>query len=91
MQQPPSFEDSSNPTHVCHLSKAIYGLKQSPHAWFHALSSTFLSQGFKASLYDSSLFILSAQCASLIVLVYVDDIIVIGSSFELIQALIRSL
>jgi Reverse transcriptase (RNA-dependent DNA polymerase) len=32
MTQPPGFQDPSNPTHVCRLHKAIYGLRQSPRA-----------------------------------------------------------
>lgn len=91
MAQPPGFEDPSKPAHVCRLSKAIYGLKQSPRAWFHALSSALLAQGFKASCYDPSLFILASNGATLIVLIYVDDIIVTGSSLELVHAFIDSL
>lgn len=83
MQQPPEFVNKLKPTHVCRLFKAIYGFKQSPCAWFHALSLALMSQGFKASSYDPSLFILSSQGASLIVLVYMDDIIVTNSSLNL--------
>ena len=32
MEQPPGFSDLINPTHVCHLHKAIYGLKRAPRA-----------------------------------------------------------
>lgn len=39
MRQPPGFEDSSRPTHLCRLVKAIYGLKQAPRAWHTRLSS----------------------------------------------------
>lgn len=91
MAQPPGFEDPTKPSHVCRLSKALYGLKQSPRAWFQALSSALLSQGFKASCYDPSLFILASQGASLIVLIYVDDIIVTGSSATLVHSFIASL
>uniref|UniRef100_A0A2N9FA52 Uncharacterized protein n=1 Tax=Fagus sylvatica TaxID=28930 RepID=A0A2N9FA52_FAGSY len=45
MEQPPGFSDSSCPTHVCRLHKAIYGLKQAPRAWSPTLViGIFLSQ-----------------------------------------------
>jgi hypothetical protein len=33
MRQPPGFEDSLHPGHLCRLDKALYGLKQAPRAW----------------------------------------------------------
>ena len=30
MRQPPGYESSSSPHHVCKLDKALYGLKQAP-------------------------------------------------------------
>nr|GEW45968.1 hypothetical protein [Tanacetum cinerariifolium] len=35
-QQPPRFESSEFPNHVCKLDKALYGLKQAPKAWYQA-------------------------------------------------------
>jgi hypothetical protein len=32
MKQPPGFEDSQHPTHLCKLDKYLYGLKQAPQA-----------------------------------------------------------
>ena len=32
MRQPPGYESSALPRHVCKLDKAIYGLKQAPRA-----------------------------------------------------------
>ncbi|GJX81391.1 retrovirus-related pol polyprotein from transposon TNT 1-94 [Tanacetum coccineum] len=43
VQQPPGFESSEFPDHVCKLDKALYGLKQAPKAWYETLS-TFLTQ-----------------------------------------------
>lgn len=49
MAQPPGFIDSSRPNHVCLLSKALYalyGLKQSPRAWFHKLNDALVASWF---------------------------------------------
>ncbi|TXG71321.1 hypothetical protein EZV62_006256 [Acer yangbiense] len=91
MEQPPGFIDSQQPTHVCKLKKAIYGLRQAPRAWYNELKSHLISVGFTNSHSDSSLFICRTGGRVLYVLVYVDDIIVTGSSpvHEFIQSLAR--
>nr|GEW73600.1 hypothetical protein [Tanacetum cinerariifolium] len=33
VHQPPGFESSQFPNHMCKLDKALYGLKQAPRAW----------------------------------------------------------
>ena len=38
MQQPEGFEHEKHPKYVCRLRKAIYGLKQAPHAWCERFS-----------------------------------------------------
>ena len=49
MLQPLGFSHPYYPDKVCGLKKAPYGLKQSPRAWFHKLSSALLSWGFNYS------------------------------------------
>jgi hypothetical protein len=49
MEQPPSYANSSHPNHVCRLKKTIYGLKQTPRAWFHRFSDFLLTVGFNSS------------------------------------------
>jgi hypothetical protein len=59
MKQPPEFVDCDHPIYICKLDKSLYGLKQSPRAWFSNLSSKLLQLDFKAFKVDVSLFIFS--------------------------------
>ncbi|KAG9442665.1 hypothetical protein H6P81_018519 [Aristolochia fimbriata] len=93
MTQPPGFQDKSRPNAVCKLHKSLYGLKQSPRAWYHRLTLFLLELGFILSKADSSLLIRSIAHSVTFILVYVDDIIVTCSSpldiHELVQQLQR--
>ncbi|XP_021803810.1 uncharacterized protein LOC110748084 [Prunus avium] len=79
MTQPPGFVDQSQPHHVCKLRKSLYGLKQAPRAWYEELYTTLLSLGFQSSTADPSLFIHTSSSITFL-LVYVDDILITGSS-----------
>nr|GEV02614.1 hypothetical protein [Tanacetum cinerariifolium] len=46
VQQPPGFESSEFPNHVCKLDKALYGLKQAPRAWYETLSKFLIQHKF---------------------------------------------
>ncbi|KAG7547971.1 GAG-pre-integrase domain [Arabidopsis suecica] len=79
MKPPPGLEDQNAPGKVFKLKKAIYGLKQSPRAWYHKLSTTLLDRGFKKSEADNTLFTLPSKEGIVVILVYVDDIIISGN------------
>jgi hypothetical protein len=91
MQQPTRFVNPALPTHVCHLYKSLYGLKQAPRAWYKRLSDFLLSVGFRVSKVDTSLFILKVNHDICYLLVYVDEILLIGSNSSLLQSLITLL
>ena len=78
--QPPGFIDKDRPNFVCRLRKALYGLKQAPRAWYQELKPFLLQAGFQNSLADTSLFIYQRGCDLIYVLVYVDDIIIAGTT-----------
>ncbi|WVZ84177.1 hypothetical protein U9M48_031234 [Paspalum notatum var. saurae] len=70
---------------VYKLRKALYGLKQAPRAWYARLKSFLLKFGFVMGSVDKTLFLLSRGGDTLIVQIYVDDIIFGGSSHALIK------
>ncbi|GJW50325.1 retrovirus-related pol polyprotein from transposon TNT 1-94, partial [Tanacetum coccineum] len=75
VSQPKGFVNQDNPSHVYKLKKAIYGLKQAPHAWYDILSSFLISQHFSKGAVDPTLFIQKAGNDLLLVQIDVDDII----------------
>ena len=90
MTQPHGFAGSDKSV-VCKLKKAIYGLKQTPRAWYERLTKTLLTFGFVQSKCDPSLLVFKTVSDCLYLLIYVDDIIITGSSSVLIQKLITKL
>lgn len=90
MHQPPGFCDSNLPTNVCKLRKSVYRVKQAPKAWFAKLFQALQSFGFTQSSSDASLFVLKAS-VPVIVLVYVDNILVLGPNPFLCQHFIEKL
>ncbi|WVZ76583.1 LOW QUALITY PROTEIN: hypothetical protein U9M48_024548 [Paspalum notatum var. saurae] len=83
VRQPPGFESAKFPDRVYKLRKALYGLKQAPRAWYATLKSFLLKSGFVMDSVDKTLFLLSRGGDTLIVRIYVDDIIFGGSSHAL--------
>ena len=82
MRPPKGMEDMVKPGNVLRLKKAIYGLKQSPRAWYHKLSTTLNGRGFVKSEADHTLFTLTSKQGIIVILIYVDDIIITGSDKE---------
>jgi hypothetical protein len=91
MNQPLDFEDPSQPHYHCKLDKALYGLKQAPQVWYSRLSQKLQALRFTPSKADISLFIYKKGSITIYFLIYVDDIIVTGSSPSAIDALLADL
>ncbi|RVW70963.1 Retrovirus-related Pol polyprotein from transposon RE1 [Vitis vinifera] len=88
MEQPPSFVVQGESGLVCKLRRSLYGLKQSPRAWFGRFNSVVQEFGMLGSEANHSVFYhhnSSSQCIYLVV--YVDDIVITGSDQEGIQRL----
>lgn len=91
MEQLLGFIDPTYASHVCQLNRALYGLKQSPCAWFDRLSKYLFDLGFSFSKANTSLFIYRHNVKIILLLVYVNDVIMIGNNYHLIQTFINKL
>ncbi|GAB2282717.1 hypothetical protein Dimus_039558 [Dionaea muscipula] len=91
IQQPVGFIDPAKPTHVCRLHKALYGLKQAPRVWFQKFTNFLQTLGFIGCPHDPSFFIWHQNDHTLLLLLYVDDLVLTGNCSALISALIRRL
>ncbi|KAL4025768.1 hypothetical protein IC575_014173 [Cucumis melo] len=64
---------------VCKLQKSLYGLKQSPRAWFDRFTTFVKSQGYSQGHSDHTLFTKTSKTRKIaILIVYVDDIVLTG-------------
>jgi hypothetical protein len=66
-------------------------LKQAPRAWYAQLSTKLLQLSFKISKADNSLFYLQNDEITMLILVYVDDIIATSSKPHEVAALLKNL
>lgn len=87
MASPPGFSKSFG-SQVCRLRKSLYGLKQSPKAWFDRFTKCVRGLGYNQGHSDHTLFIKqTANDKISILIVYVDDIILTGNDTSEIQNL----
>lgn len=75
VKQLPGFEDFKIPSHVYKLRKALDGLKQASSAWYDGFRNFLCERGFKKGKVDTMLFIKKIKDHTLLVQIYVDDII----------------
>ncbi|RVW82418.1 Retrovirus-related Pol polyprotein from transposon TNT 1-94 [Vitis vinifera] len=86
MDIPAGLETTSNFNKVCRLRKSLYGLKQSPRAWFERFTKVVKGYGFVQCQSDITLFVKHFPEGKLaIIIVYVDDIILTGDHEEKID------
>jgi hypothetical protein len=80
MDFPPGFSTSSESGKICRLRKSLYGLKQSPRAWFGRFTHSMRRYGYHQSQSDHTLFLKHSNEGKITALiVYVDDIVVTGN------------
>jgi len=81
MEQPVGFiAQGESSGMVCRLRKSLYCLKQSPRAWFGKFSNVFQQFGVTRCEADHSVFYQHSSAGCVYLIVYVDDIVLIGSN-----------
>ena len=70
---------------MCKLKKDLYGLKKTPRAWYAQIDSYLKGLGFYKSINDSNLHIKVVQNQPLILVLYVDDLFLIGEEHLISQ------
>ena len=85
IEQPQGFEVKDKVTHVCKLKKDLYGLKQALGAWYKRIDSFLTSLGFTKSKVDPKLYLNVMDDEPLILLLYVDDLFLIGNEKQIAE------
>jgi hypothetical protein len=74
IEQPPGFVLKG------HEHKVLYGLHQAPRAWYSKLDASLLKLGFTRSTSEHAVYLCGQSDRCLVVEVYVDDLVITGSS-----------
>ncbi|KAL0350010.1 UNVERIFIED_CONTAM: Retrovirus-related Pol polyprotein from transposon TNT 1-94 [Sesamum radiatum] len=84
MDQPEGFVAHGNQRKVCKLVKSLYGLKQAPKQWHEKFDQTILAFRFTLNENDKCIYCKVKGDRIIILCLYVDDILLIGSCIEII-------
>ncbi|KAE8673438.1 Detected protein of unknown function [Hibiscus syriacus] len=87
MEVPPGFDELKKDGRVCKLKKSIYGLKQSPRAWFKRFTSAVKQHGYTQAQSDHTMFYKHNNGKIAILIVYVDDIVMRGDDTVELESL----
>ena len=85
VQQPEGFVVKGEEAKVLRLKKTSYGLKQTPRAWYSRIDDFLLKIGFNKSLSESTLYVRIQDCDIIVISLYVDNLLVTGSNFDLVK------
>ena len=79
IRQPEGFIKAGKENLVCRLKKSIYGLKQSPCCWNRAIDDHLRKMKFTQTG-DPCLYVSTDEAETVLIAVYVDDILIAGKT-----------
>lgn len=89
MMQPEGFIDQDRVGWVYKLSKALYDLNQASRAWYCTIDTILRDIGFRRADADGTMYGRDTGSRRILILVYVDDILIVGHSGEALQNVAR--
>ena len=94
MEQPEGFVKKGEEKKVCRLIRSIYGLKQASRVWYETFAK-FLNEkmSFQVIHSDAGVYVLRRQEGNIdiVIILYVDDILIMGNDKPLIIKIKKSL
>jgi hypothetical protein len=91
MTQPEGFVDPTNVGKVCKLQKSIYGLKQASRSWNLRFNDVIKGFGFIQSEEEHCVYKKASGSCVVFLILYVDDILLIGNGIPMLEAAKTSL
>ncbi|TLX67428.1 hypothetical protein E9993_23285, partial [Labilibacter sediminis] len=79
LEQPEGFVIPGQENKVCRLIKSLYGLKQAPKQWHERFDTTVTAFGFKHNSADRCIYSKCTNEYTVIIYLYVDDMLIIGN------------
>ena len=74
MVQPPGCAAPGTEYLVCKLKQSLYGLKQSPRAWYSCIDLDLRNKGMIRTQADSNVYLFRDQSSIIILALYIDDL-----------------
>jgi hypothetical protein len=92
MEQPEGFSAKGKEHLVCRLKKSLYGLKQAPRLWYKKFDSFMVDHGYDRTTSDHCVFVKKFFDGEFIILLlYVDDMLIVGRDTSKIDKLKKEL
>lgn len=92
MEKTEGFQVKGKEEYLCRLQKSLYGLKQAPRQWYKKFESVIRKQGYRKTSSDHCVFFQRfGDDDFIILLLYVDDMLIVGKNVGRIAQLKRDL
>ena len=92
MEQLEGFRIKGKEHLVCQLNESLYGLKQAPRQWYKKFDSFMVEHGYDRTASDHCVFVKKFSDGEFIILLlYVDDMLIVGRDTSKIDKLKKKL